>query len=274
MMKATIFAVDHPSHQVFAFAPGLPSEDAWYAAIKKTCPEGQSCRVTGGDLVEFAYMDRQKQAAMGLSLDGEGLLLGVHVRSPDVWKRITSGDIDTCTVTVDGAGVQIEFPGLQQTVTTTQKSEEKEIRMEESDGSVFVISKSHPQFELIAKCVSAVQSGSLGSLTQASFDQALEAVTKAFAQESGLTHADAAEAVLQTELGGLLYTGLVAAPVAKVEQPIAKAEEEPECCKAINRAAQIILDREPTLTKEQAVSKAVTQNPQLYSDYLRAHGQI
>ena len=266
---ARIFQVNKARRAAFAFAAMPVSEDQeqrWYAALQKAC-SGKVCRAgPAAELIEFTAFTAEKLEAMAIDSGRTGIEFGFQVKDAAVWKGLSSGSIDTCMVTVDADGVGIEFEQSEE-FSKIDRFQEETIMAETTDGqTVFTLSKNDPNHALVAKCVAAVQAGDLGNLKQESFQAALDAVSKGYARESGLDLAEAAAQVLTTTLGELLYTGYVSAPVGTLEQPVAKAVEEPACCEAINKAAAAI--RKDGETKEQAVSRALAENPSLYNDYL------
>jgi hypothetical protein len=258
-MTATIRKIDAARHAVFGFSAGLPPEDAWYAALEKTCPKGSSCRVSDGDLVEFGYLDRQKLDAMGTAGD-EGVLVGVQIRSDPVWKAIEAGKVTAFELTITDGGVDVRFPKPQVTKAIGDNNM--------IEDGVFTISKSHPQFGLIAKCAAAVKRGELGGLTQASFEQALDAVTKAYAAETEQTFEQAYSAILETPLGGDLYSGYCAAPPAQPCVSKVCGSDGAACDKIQEAARQIRLESKTDITREKAISIALQEQPELYTEYL------
>jgi hypothetical protein len=101
--------------------------------------------------------------------------------------------------------------------------------------------------------------------------EALDELTRLTVEASGgrLSTAEASTVVLSTPRGGALYEVSVRAQPAPAE---ARPEVvEPSPASAIGKLAQIakaLREDEPSLTRAQAMAKAVTRNPAIYDDYV------
>ena len=108
-MTARIYQIDDREHIVHGITNRLPSEDKWYSAVRKVCPDGGACAVSGGVLCEFFHPGLgDKEQAMGAGLP-KGLVLGVKITNNQIWKGIVARRIQEFNVNVTEDGVQIDF---------------------------------------------------------------------------------------------------------------------------------------------------------------------
>ena len=259
-MIAEIRHIDKQHQAIFGFAQAAlddAMERIWFAALEKSCNPGRGCDigVGGHDLLEMGFLDTQKLTAMGASSSAKtGIWIGFRVTDADTWDRVVKQEIRTFTLDFDPRqGVEVRFEAPQPTQHAFTAAVEKR-------GNNSMCSETLPA------SVSKALNSSPERLTRDDFEAALEDLAKS-SQQPTETFEQSYARVLASETGVRLYSGYDLAPVAPV--PVAKqAEAVNKSWDRIEVAAATIRRNEPSLTKEQSVSRALREQPTLYSDYL------
>jgi len=243
-------------------------EERWYQSLRASCQSGVACKAGGADLIDF-FAATPEKAKAGVDLERLGVYVGFRVKDDDVWKRITAGEITGFDLEFDADGVRINFEEQQEQRTTIALSITKRSNM---SGTTFTFSKSaDPEgHALVTKCLRSMESGGTGNLTKDDFYNALEAVAKAYANQAEIGLEEAHDAVLNTDLGAQLYAGYNAAPAAPQRSTVGKHTEETGAWTEIRRGARAM--RRDSETEEQAVTRLLREQPDLYDAYLAEHG--
>lgn len=105
-MRAEV-TLKQPPDRVFALMP-LVDEDQWFASVQKAVAAGGPCHVGEAQLMEMAFIDRQKSAALGIAgAPAMGIALGFTVPTA-TFEKLSVGS--SFGVTADAHGLRVQFP--------------------------------------------------------------------------------------------------------------------------------------------------------------------
>ena len=247
-------------------------EQAWYAALQKSC-SGGVCRAGSSTLIEFLALTTEKAKAMGIDSNRTGYLLGFLV--PDqVWPSHQRGRHQSLHRDgIEDGGVEIGFQKQPKARPLVEKKQDwRQLIMATAGcGGGFKFSRADDPkgFDLVIKCEEAAVSGDFEGVNKRCFELSLETLAKRYAAENGIDYHAAYSAVFATPLGKSLYDGYLAAPSPQ-EQPVSKQDDDNPACAAIQKAAAEI--RQPGESEAQAITRALTERPELYTQYLSSKG--